>query len=167
MSYRAFGTLGFGLGGVIVGLSGDYMIYSFIIMGLLGGAFLTIPARDLKLTLLSAVLGAVGFFIGFAVPMFFILTTFEPPFPYLLTGIFMGLVGGLLLGIPFRSIKNFIIFGVIGFGIGFGLTFEVRELFRSVSPTLFPVILMVIVGIIGGGFLGQAATMAKKKKAAS
>ena len=44
MSYKLYGTLGFAIGGLLVGLAGDYMLFSLIFMGLIGSVFLTIPA---------------------------------------------------------------------------------------------------------------------------
>ena len=33
MSYKIYGTLGFAIGGFIVGLAGDYMLFALIFMG--------------------------------------------------------------------------------------------------------------------------------------
>ena len=61
---KIYGTLGFSIGGLIVGLAGDYMLFALIFMGLIGSIFLTIPAHSLKLTILTAILGSIGFFVG-------------------------------------------------------------------------------------------------------
>ncbi len=167
MSYRFYGALGFGLGGIIVGLSGDFMIFAFFLMGVLGSAFLTIPAHDLGLTLRSSILGGTGLFVGFMFPLFVFITIYEPslpPFFYgLIMGIIIGLIEGLLLGIAFRSIKYFMILGTIGFGISLGLGMGLREVLRPIFPAFFIIIVMVIAGGIGGLFLGQAASLAKNK----
>lgn len=57
-------ALGFGVGGFVVGLSGDYYIYAIFLMGLIGSALLRIPTRSLKFTILATLLGAFGFVIG-------------------------------------------------------------------------------------------------------
>lgn len=163
MSYRVYGALGFGLGGLIVGFSGDYMIFSFIIMGAIGSAFLTIPAKNTKLTFLASILGGIGFFIGFTIPMFISMTIYELPFQFLFIGLFMGLIGGFMLGIGFKNIKDFLLFSTIGFGISFGLGFGLMELWRTLFPNLFSVIVMMFAGAIGGAFLGHAAFLSKNK----
>lgn len=157
MSYRFYGALGFGIGGFIVGLSGDYMVFAFLLMGMLGSAFLTIPAKDVKLTVISSAFGGVGFFIGFAIPLFIDLTIYEFPFTFIVTGLFLGAIVGLLLGILFKSIKKFMSFGIIGCVISFGII----EFLVPSLPSFYQVIAMTVVGVIIGLFLGRAAMLAK------
>ncbi len=159
MSYKLFGALGFGLGGIIVGLAGDYMIFAYILMGALGSAFLTIPARNLKLTLLASLIGGLSFFIGFTIPMFVFMVMVEPPFKYLFLGLIMGLFTGATLGFAFRNIKVFALWGMAGFGLSYGTSFMLLEFLRPIFPDFFQVIVMILAGAIGGAFLGHAASI--------
>lgn len=162
MSYRVYGAIGFGLGGFIAGFGGDYMVQSFLLLGFLGSAFLAIPTRSPRLILLAGILGGIGFFIGFAVPIFVFLTFFELPFKYLFIGLFMGFTGGLLLGVVFRNFKDFVLWGTIGFGLSWSIAFSMMEWFRGTFPMVFSGIIMMIACAIGGGFLGHAASKSKQ-----
>jgi hypothetical protein len=164
MSYKLYGAIGFGLGGLIAGLAGDYMVHAFLLLGFLGSAVLTIPARSLKLTLLAGISGGIGFLIGFAVPIFVFLTFFELPQKYLFIGLFMGLVSGLLLGIVFRNIKDFVIWGTLGFGLSWWAAFGMMEWFRDALPQLFSGVVMMIACAIGGACLGHAASKSQIRK---
>ena len=101
MSYKVYGTLGFAIGGFIVGLAGDYMLIALIFMGLIGSIFLTIPARDLKLTILTAILGSIGFLVGSWVPFFITMVIFDIGVAGV--GILMGLVAGTMIGLLFGT----------------------------------------------------------------
>lgn len=94
MNIRYLGALGFGIGGLIVGLSGDYFIFAIFFMGLIGSAMLSIPGRSMKLTILTTLLGALGFVIGFT-------HIFRPIYenipPELIT-LFAAAVSGIMLG---------------------------------------------------------------------
>ena len=109
MSYKLYGTLGFAIGGFIVGLAGDYMLFALIFMGLIGSVFLTIPARNLKLTILTAILGSIGFLVGSWVPFFITMVIFDIGVTGV--GILMGLVAGTMIGIAFRNVKVFLLWG--------------------------------------------------------
>ncbi|MGS2777092.1 hypothetical protein ACVBAX_06900 [Robertmurraya sp. GLU-23] len=65
MDVRYLSALGFGIGGLIVGLSGDYFIFAIFFMGLIGSAMLSFPTQSFKFTILTSLLGAFGFVIGF------------------------------------------------------------------------------------------------------
>ena len=65
MNIRYLGALGFGIGGLIVGLSGDYFIFAIFFMGLIGSAILSIPTRSMKFTIFTTLIGIFGFVIGF------------------------------------------------------------------------------------------------------
>ena len=156
MSYKVYGTLGFAIGGFIVGLAGDYMLFALIFMGLIGSVFLTIPARSLKLTILTAVLGSIGFLVGSWVPFFITMVIFD--IGIIGVGILIGLVAGTMIGIAFRNVKDFISWGIMGFTIS-GL------LMTAFAP-LMPALVSTIACGIGGYFLGHAAakTMENKSK---
>lgn len=164
MSYKFLGALGFGLGGIIVALAGDYMIFAYLLMGALGSAFLTIPARNLKLTILSSLIGGLSFFIGFSIPMFFFMVIVEPPFKYFFLGLIMGLFAGAMLGFAFRNIKVFALWGMVGFGLSYGISFMLLEVLRPIFPDFFQVIVLLLAGAIGGAFLGHAASIANDNK---
>ena len=154
MSYKLYGTLGFAIGGLLVELAGDYMLFALIFMGLIGSVFLTIPARSLKLTILTAVLGSIGFLFGSWVPFFITMVIFDIGVTGV--GILMGLVAGTMIGIAFRNIKVFLLWGTIGFTI-WGL------LMTAFAP-LMPALVSTIACGIGGYFLGHAASKTMENK---
>lgn len=156
MSYKICGAIGFGIGGLIAGLAGDYMVFAFIFFGLIGSAFLSLPARDMKLSVHSSILGAAGFFIGFTVPMFVVLGILDLGMPFV--GLIMGFFGGGMLGIAYKNLKAFIIAGMIGFGI-WGLLLDFLRTF-----TLPPSIVLVIASALAGAFLGYAASLSRRTK---
>ncbi|WP_066304680.1 hypothetical protein [Bacillus sp. FJAT-29814] len=163
MSYKLYGAIGFGLGGLIAGIAGDYMVQAFLLSGFLGSAFLTIPARNIKLTVMAGIFGGIGFFIGFAVPIFVFLTFFELPLKYLFIGLFLGLTVGLLIGIVFRNIKDFMVWGTVGFGLSWWIAFSMLEWFRAALPGIFSGVVMMIACAIGGACLGHAASKSKRR----
>jgi hypothetical protein len=154
MSYKIYGTLGFAIGGLIVGLAGDYMLFALIFMGLIGSVFLTIPARSLKLTILTAILGSMGFFLGSWVPFFITMSIFDIGVTGV--GLLMGLIAGTMIGIAFRNVKIFILWGTIGFTI-WGL------LMTAFAP-LMPFLVSTIACGVGGYFLGLAASKTMNNK---
>ena len=154
MSYKFYGTLGFAIGGLLAGLAGDFMLFVLIIMGLIGSIFLTIPARSLKLTVRTAILGSIGFFVGSWIPFFITMTIFDIGVTGV--GLLMGLIAGTLIGIAFRNVKVFLLWGTIGFTIW--------GLLVSIFAPLMPALVMTIASGIGGYFLGLAASKAKKNK---
>ncbi|MEH7885357.1 hypothetical protein V7654_13680 [Bacillus sp. JJ1609] len=156
MSYKLYGAIGFGVGGLIAGLAGDYMILAFIFFGLIGSAVLSIPARDIKLTILSSLLGAIGFFFGFTIPMFVVLGVLDLGLPFV--GLIMGFFGGGLLGYAYKNIQVFIVAGMIGFGIwGFFI-----DILRPFYTAIHPAIVMMIASALAGAILGYAANTAKR-----
>ncbi|MGG7620358.1 hypothetical protein [Bacillus coreaensis] len=94
MDVRYLSALGFGIGGLIVGLSGDYFIFAIFFMGLIGSAMLSIPTQSFKFTILTSLLGAFGFVIGF--------TNISRPIfeniPTALITLIAAAVAGILLG---------------------------------------------------------------------
>lgn len=94
MNVRFLGAVGFGIGGVVVGLSGDYFIFMIFFMGLIGSAMLSIPTQSFKFTILTTLLGAFGFVIGF--------TNISRPIfeniPTALISLIAAAVAGILLG---------------------------------------------------------------------
>jgi len=156
VSYKLYGAIGFGIGGLIAGLAGDYMILAFIFFGLIGSASLSIPARDIKLTLLSSALGAIGFFFGFTIPMFVVLGVLDLGLPFV--GLIMGFFGGGLLGYAYKNMQVFLVAGMIGFGIwGFLI-----DILRPYYTAIHPAIVMMIASALAGAILGYAADAAKR-----
>ena len=154
MSYKLYATLGFSIGGFIVGLAGDHMLFALVFMGLIGSIFLTIPARNLKLTILTTVLGGIGFLVGSWVPFFITMVIFDIGVTGI--GLLMGLVAGTMIGIAFRNVKAFILWGTIGFTI-WGL------LMTAFAP-LMPALVSTIACGIGGYFLGHADSKTMENK---
>lgn len=151
MSYKVCGAIGFGFGGLIAGLSGDFMIIAFIIFGLVGSAVLSLPARDKRLTIRSSFLGAIGFFIGFTVPMFVVLGVLDLGLTFV--GLIMGFFGGSLLGYAYKNMPPFIVAGMIGFGIwGFLI-----DILRPYYTTIHPALVMMAASALAGAILGCAA----------
>lgn len=91
---RYLSALGFGIGGLIVGLSGDYFIFTIFFMGLIGSAVLSIPTRSMKFTILTTILGTFGFVIGFTNIFRPIDENIPPDFITLIAAV----VAGILLG---------------------------------------------------------------------
>ncbi|WP_066053929.1 hypothetical protein [Robertmurraya korlensis] len=87
-------ALGFGIGGLIVGLSGDYFIFAIFLMGLIGRAIVSIPARSIKFTILTSLLGVFGFVIGCTNIFRHVFEIFSPA----LITLFASAVAGILLG---------------------------------------------------------------------
>lgn len=156
VSYKLYGAIGFGIGGLMAGLAGDYMILAFIFFGMIGSAFLSIPVRDLKFTILSSLLGAIGFFFGFTIPMFVVLGVLD--LGLLFVGLIMGFFGGGLLGYAYKNIQMFIVAGMIGFGI-WGFLIDILRPFYTV---IHPAIVMMIASALAGAILGYAANTAKR-----
>lgn len=70
-------SLGFGLGGLIAGYSGDFLFLGFVLIGLLGGGALGYSLGLSKLSVIKiALYGGTGFFLGFMIPLFIISIVF-------------------------------------------------------------------------------------------
>ncbi|MGI8386220.1 hypothetical protein [Robertmurraya sp. P23] len=156
MNVRYLGALGFGIGGLVVGLSGDYFIFAIFFMGLIGSAMLSIPARSIKFTILTSLLGAFGFVIGFTIPMFISMSIFDLSLP--IVGVIMGLISGALLGIIFKNIKSFSLYGMIGFGL-WGLLINI---FRPIYDNIPPALITLIASAVAGIMLGHAALLSRR-----
>lgn len=150
-------SLGFGLGGLIAAYLGDFMLFGFGLMGLLGGVAL---GYSLGLSIPSvikiALFGGVGLFLGFIIPFFVMLTLWEPPMKFLLTGLLGGGVGGIILGLSFNS-KIFVWKLGLGGAIGFGCGMLLLDFFAT------PFVLAVT-GILGGAAIGLALQTLQIKK---
>ena len=117
-----FGAVGFGIGGAIAGASGDAMLLSFFAMGALGGASLGLAVGDKRSIATLALTGALGFGIGFLVAFAIVLLVWDP-FGNGFIGAVGGLLGGVSLGVAFRTWRRIVplaVVGAIGFGIGWG-----------------------------------------------
>jgi|GEM_PF-5116013 len=118
-------ALGFGAGGLLAAWSGDSLFLGFLLSGMLGGASLGWLCGISPLRL--ALLGGLGFFIGFQLPLFIVLTLWEPAWQYPFIGLIGGGLGGGLLGWGLNGRKRAIgllaLGGAAGFGVGM-LPFE-------------------------------------------
>jgi hypothetical protein len=153
------GTVGFGLGGVLCGLLQPFVLpylswspllqslavsAGFGIMGMLGGALLSLPLRDPRIRRRLIVAGFVGFGLGGLVNLILVWPAGADPstmVPVLdaerlppIAGIYAflvllwivpfaarGAIGGALLGlaIPGRhAVRVLALFGAFGFGVG-------------------------------------------------
>jgi len=95
VNVRYLGALGFGIGGLVVGLSGDYIIFAIFFMGLFGSAILSIPVQSVRCTILTSLLGAFGFAIGLLINIFRPINDNIPP---ALIALIASAVVGILLG---------------------------------------------------------------------
>ena len=141
-------AIGFGFGGVIAGFSGDLMFLGFLLMGLIGSATYGYSEgyKAAKSLIKTALFGGIGFFLGFNIPLFVMLTLWEPPMKFLLTGLFGGGLGGIMIGLSIKNPATAVklgISGAIGFGLGMSL-FEFTKL-----PHIF-----ALTGLLGGAALG-------------
>lgn len=92
VNVRYLGALGFGIGGLVVGLSGDYFIFAIFFMGLIGSAMLSIPVRSIKFTILTSSLAAFGFVMGLLINIFRPINENLPP-------VFITLMASAVVGI--------------------------------------------------------------------
>jgi hypothetical protein len=163
MTYKIYGALGFGLGGFVSGLIwNDRIGLSLFLMGAIGSAILSLPARSLKLTIFSSIMGGSGFFVGIF-PGIAVTLFFEATWVSLIVGLFIGLIAGTFLGIVYGDIRAFVLLGTFGFGISFGLSILLWEVLPSLSPTFIPGTVNMIGGGIGGVFFGKAALSTKNR----
>lgn len=150
-------SLGFGLGGLIAGYSGDFLFLGFAVMGLLGGGALAYSLGLSKLSVIKAALyGGGGFFLGFYITFFVVLNLWEPPISLLFAGFFWGGVGGIMLALSFKSKIAVLKLG-LGGAIGFGCGMLFVEFFRM--PIMF-----AVAGIIGGAAIGFTLQTLRIKK---
>lgn len=94
VNVRYFGAFGFGIGGFVVGLSGDFFINAIFFMGLIGSAMLRISVRSIKLTVLTSLLGVFGFGMGLLINIY--RPIYENISPSLITLLASGVVGIML-----------------------------------------------------------------------
>jgi hypothetical protein len=175
LKYMMAGAIGFGVGGVVWGLSipttAHYAVpFTYttgaIALGSIGGASLALFSKDIKKILEFALLGTVGFFIGFIIGLilsypfffwgrYFILTVlilmsipdkWEVIFtlkPSLAVGqlVFVfavvGAIGGLFYGLALRKrILASSVAGMLGFGIGSLIAPVIGNLVEMASGSL-------------------------------
>ncbi len=145
---------GFGVGGAVVGLAGDGMLFAFALMGALGAAALCPILGDWNRRIFLLLAGSLGFLVGFTVPFFIVLAVWEPPSRALefgLIGAIGGGLGGAALGAALRSWKTtgwLVLTGAAGFGGGLVLMGQ---------PGLHPVPVFGIPGMIAGALMGFVA----------
>jgi hypothetical protein len=144
-------SIGFGLGGLVAGFSGDFMLLGFLIMGVLGSVTFAFSQGyvQLKPVIKITIFGGIGFLLGFTIPLFVMLTMWEPPLKFLLTGVFGGGLGGIMIGLSIKkpgAVTKLGLGGAVGFGVGM-LLFEFIN-----TPLIF-----AITGLLGGAALGFAS----------
>lgn len=153
------GAAGFGIGAVI---SGDNPVWSYFTTGALGGVALGIALKDWRRTIVLALVGLLGFGVGFTV-WFFILFVTVPDFGLFQVGLVGGAIGGTALGSTFRSWKSagiLAVAGAFGFGVG-GLIFDIFsqplvEPGASGVTFWWAILFMAVQGAVGGASLGAA-----------
>jgi hypothetical protein len=162
MDRETLGTIlwpaaGFGLGGLLAGFSGDSLLLGFGLMGMLGAAviaYITGLSRSMIVITLS---GGIGFFLGFTIPLFILLTLWEPPLKFMLTGVMGGGLGATSIAAAMRRklrVPWLYAYGAVGFGLGMLLFDFYRE------P-----LLLGVAGFVGGAVLGFGLRQATKAKA--
>jgi hypothetical protein len=188
MRFVLFGAAGFGIGGIIAGVSWPLVFLTsgasgllFVLSGAVGGASLGSALGDRRKTMSLAVLGALGSTIGGIVAL---LTAFGffAPMPalsasedYGVRGV-MGVLGGAVVGASlsfafqdWRRFLTLILAGAMGFGAGVIVgVFAVQGIFGEdflvgVSGTI---ILYAVTGSIGGTLLGAALGYLEKRRLA-
>lgn len=156
--FALFGALGFGVGAAIetfITLT-LYMFVpfplSFLVIGAVGGASLGLAMKDIRKTVVLAILGALGFIVGVLTA-----TTIASFFDYasLLLGAIAGMVIGAAVGLAFRSLRRIAVLAAAG-GVGFGVGLAAGDLLRASMPMVRGVGSIAVAGIIGGAVLGAA-----------
>lgn len=195
------GALGFGIGGVVWGWSipttAHYAVpFTYttgaIALGSLGGVSLALFSKDIKKILKLALVGTVGFFIGFIVGLIL-------SYPYLLwlwgwiprglltpkiweaisvlkpslmigdfffSFVIVGAIGGFFYGLALKkNIRSFTLSGAIGFGIGSLIAPVIGNLVEKASGSLLAayVTTFMIIGVILGAFLGRTMYLTEKQ----
>jgi hypothetical protein len=173
MRFVVLGAMGFGVGGAIAGVSGDTMPLGFFVLGALGGASLGLATSDKRSIATLALMGALGFGLGFVVAVAIVLLVWDP-FDDWFIGAVGGLVGGASLGVTFRtwgSIVFLTVVGTLGFGIGWEasgiLSQPLVEPGASSIPLWYTMLFGTIEGAIGGASLGAALGYLESRKLTS
>ena len=157
-----YGAAGFGLGGAIGGalwVAFDAPHLGFAIFGALGGASFGMAIKSWRATIIGVLACAIGFDIGFLLPLFILLVIWEPV--YGIQGLFVGgiagVLGGVSLAIGMKKWKKAWLLALAG-AFGFGLTAQATwNILRGLEPqVLWGAITLTIWGILGGAALGTA-----------
>jgi hypothetical protein len=187
-----FGAIGFGIGWTVLVLSGgefahaggignvlvdalfggDFstlLLYMLVLsfVGACGGAVLWLSLRDRKdrRAVLTALLSALGFFLGsFIVVGLFFLSFMQVGYTLLeaLSAAEMGLVVGALLGVSLRRGRGTVVLaltGLVGFGMGGVVAAALQGFPSQPSGTWLPwqsAVFGAVEGIFGGASLGAA-----------
>lgn len=158
LAQAAVAAAGFGLGGAVVGVAGDGMLFAFALMGALGAAALSPIFSGWKRRIYLVLAGSLGFLVGFALPFFSVLSVWEPPSRALefgLIGSIGGALGGGALGAVSGSWKTtgwLALTGALGFGIGLSLLGR---------PGLHPAVVFGVPALAAGALMGFAAALGK------
>ena len=133
---------------------------SWFLAGACGGAGLGLAHRSWKRVIVLALVGSLGFGVGFF--LFFVLA-FLFGFPLVSVG--MGALGGILLGLALAGWRGAVLLGLagmVGFGVGGAVATALGMPVLGVDwdqPPLWLVLYVLVqamVGLIGGASLGAA-----------
>ena len=160
--FALFGAIGFGIGGIIIGMGFSLAIspmavlgIGFAAMGALGGASLGLALRRKVATL--ALLGAIGFLTGI-LGGFFIgeeLGGENLGLAIFLAFAVTGMIGGAALGLALRNWRAIIglaLAGALGLGIGMTIIMFIPLEFLLVGNKF--ALMVTVSGIIGGASIG-------------
>ena len=165
--FLALGALAFGAGGAVAGALGDLLFLGLLLQGLLGGAALGLALGSWRKSLVMALVGAAGFFVGYYLIFFIVLTIEELPLGRFVIGAYAGLTGGLALGLAvgergrsvWANMMSMALAGALGFGIALGLLDMARgpewePLMAQFTQEAWGTLWLGLGGLVGGGLLG-------------
>ena len=172
--FALFGAIGFGIGGIIIGMGLSVSLVvggiGFAAMGALGGASLGLALRRKVATL--ALLGAIGFLTGILAGFFI---GEELGGENLGLAIFLafavtGMIGGAALGLALRNWRKIIglaLAGALGFGIGMMILMFIPHVLIFIPLEFEFNIFAVMVhfsGIPGGALIGATLGYLEKER---
>jgi len=156
--FALFGAIGFGIGGITIGMGLSVSMVvagiGFAAMGALGGASLGLALRRKVATL--ALLGAIGFSTGILAGLFIggVIGGENLDIAMLLAFAVTGMIGGAALGLALRNWRKTIalaLAGVLGFGIGMMILMFIPLEFCQGNKF---VLMLNYIGIPGGASIG-------------
>ena len=153
-----FGAVGFGIGGIILGITflapweaWIFPFFGMLAMGAFGGAALGLALRTgRRKTIGLALFCGIGVLAGF---LSFVLAgenSLIAVFLFSMPGVLAGVALGLALR---RGMRNTIGLAVAG-GLGFGIGFMIGIFFGLIISGSYPFLPFVVMGVIGGASLG-------------
>jgi hypothetical protein len=166
-SLTFFGIIGFAVGGAIGGavwVAYELPHVGFAILGAGGGAALGAVVYDWrKKALLTGILAAVGYDIGFLLAFFILLAVWEPPMAGLFAGVLGGAIGGAFAGINLAGWKRgwwLALASAIGFGLAAWVTWNSMR--GAEQQVLAGMLMLAAWGAIGGAFTGFTLGLLKR-----